>query len=296
MMPSTEEVEAQNSKESNEKEFDNNYEPASTDVPSHSRESTANRSSRVSGLSNKIKRETIKLFGYPGKAMKRTAASNEFNTADNEIQNLEDKTDNARIHEDFSSYFKEHDILMEFKYLCKNPPGGVYVIPSIKSLQVWHGIIFLRAGPFREGVFRFDILFQDNFPNAAPLIRFTSHVFHPQIHKNGILNIEQAFPRWNKHENHIGDLLKYLKSSFYTMNTGRPLNEEAANCLNENLEDFKSRARSCVKQSLEEFEKESLVTSDDDGNLLKVRNFSALAIEEWKQKLLCKDHLDTDVL
>ena len=104
-MPSTEEIEAHDSKETNKKELDNN-DDLSQPQP---RISTVNRSSKVFGLSNKLKRETIKLFGYPGKAMKR-CASYEFNTADNEIQNKEDK---ARIHEDFSSYFKEHDILME---------------------------------------------------------------------------------------------------------------------------------------------------------------------------------------
>ena len=73
-----------------------------------------------------------------------------------------------------------------------------------------------------------------------------------------ILNIEQAFPCWKK-ENHIGwgpcqptichafylksssvdfmirfsldcsDVLKYVKSCFYNMNTYGPFNEEAAN-------------------------------------------------------------------
>mgnify|MGYP002803869330 FL=1 len=76
------------------------------------------------------------------------------------------------------------------------------------------------------------------------------------------------------------------------MNTSGALNEEAANCLNENLEDFKAKARVCVEKSIEEFDKESVVTSDDDGNLLKVRTFSALAIDEWKQQILHKDDFD----
>ncbi|CAB4010587.1 crossbronx homolog [Paramuricea clavata] len=289
MMPSTEDIQAQLNSKDEKDIFNNHNESESADIQSP-RDSSPNKPARVFGLSSKIKRETKKLFGHPGKAMKRSA-SYEVNLGDNENQNLVQNV----VYEDFSSYFKEHDILMEFKYLCKNPPGGVYVIPSIKTLQVWHGIICLRAGPFREGIFRFDILFQDNFPNAAPLIRFTSHIFHPQIHKNGILNIEQAFPCWNN-ENHIGDMLKYVKSCFYSMNTGGALNEEAATCLNENLEDFKRKARLCVEKSLEEFDRESPITSEDDGNLLKVRTVSALAIDEWKQQILCKGYLDTNVL
>ena len=67
---------------------------------------------KVFGLSNKIKSETRKLLGYPGKAIKRPASLkvNSNNSEERENQKL---AEDARIHKDFSSYFKEHDILME---------------------------------------------------------------------------------------------------------------------------------------------------------------------------------------
>ena len=36
-----------------------------------------------------------------------------------------------------------------------------------------------------------------------------------------------------------------------------------------------------------------LISLEDDGNLLKVRTISALAIEEWKQQILCKVKVQT---
>ena len=102
-MPSTEDI--QNSKD--EKDLNNDNESESSDVRS-SRESRARKPVKGFGLSNKIKKETKKLLGYPGKAMKRSP-SYEVNTlVDNETPNTEDV-----VNEDFSSYFKEHDILME---------------------------------------------------------------------------------------------------------------------------------------------------------------------------------------
>jgi hypothetical protein len=99
-MPSTDDI--QNSKD--EKDF--NEDGSESSVVQSLRESPARRPVRVFGLSNKLKKETRKLLGYPGKAMKRSARFEVNNLCDNE--NMKDS-----VPEDFSSYFKEHDILME---------------------------------------------------------------------------------------------------------------------------------------------------------------------------------------
>lgn len=238
-------------------------------------DSSLDKLSHVKAFGNRIKEETKRLVRYPGKALLKRPC---INDQDDEI-----------IQEDFTCFFKEHDILMEFKYVSKNPTSGVYVIPSIKSPQVWHGIIFLRAGPFKEGIFRFNILLPDNFPNSAPIVRFTSHVFHPQIHINGVLNLGQTFHCWKRGESHVCDVLKYIKSCFYNLNTGGALNQEASNCIDDNLNEFKAKASECVKQSLKEFEEESSVNPEDDGNLLKIKSFTTPLFNEYKQKMLCED-------
>ena len=102
-MPSTEDN--QNSKDKKDLNDDNKSE--SSDVRS-SRESLARKPVKGFGLSNKIKKETKKLLGYPGKAMKRSPSNEVYSLCDNETQNTDDA-----VNEDFSSYFKEHDILME---------------------------------------------------------------------------------------------------------------------------------------------------------------------------------------
>ena len=104
-MPSTQGTEAQSTSR-DEKDFNNQNESEFTDTRS-SRESPPNKAVRSFGLSNKIKKETKKLLGYPGKAMKRSA------NWDVQLADSENKNSDTIVHQDFSRYFKEHDILME---------------------------------------------------------------------------------------------------------------------------------------------------------------------------------------
>ena len=111
-MPSTEDIQAQISNVDKDCSDQNEVNESEVCTVSEStRVSSPNRSVRGFGLSDKIKSETRKLFGYPGKAMKMKRSSHElYNLDDNQSENL---VEERVVYEDFSSYFKEHDILME---------------------------------------------------------------------------------------------------------------------------------------------------------------------------------------
>ena len=107
-MPST--LLAQETKELNEDNESLNehseFNGCVKDEPSPTRDSfvglSPNKYSPTKTLSNKIKEETRKLIKYPGKALKRSCPSEDsFNEEE------------VFVNEDFSSFFKEHDILME---------------------------------------------------------------------------------------------------------------------------------------------------------------------------------------
>ena len=61
----------------------------------------------------------------------------------------------------------------------------LYLFAVLWFLAVWHGIIFIRQGPFAGGAFRFEMVISDSFPQDTPLVKFISKVFHPQVHTNG---------------------------------------------------------------------------------------------------------------
>ncbi|XP_065175880.1 protein AKTIP homolog isoform X2 [Sycon ciliatum] len=186
---------------------------------------------------------------------------------------------------EFKPYFQELDVLIEYKLVCHYMVReGVYVVPSLKSGRVWHGVICLHAGPFKGGVFRFNIFFPDRFPHEHPMIKFVSYVFHPQVDSNGILNITQAFPHWHAQRDHVWHVLQHMKKVFCSLDTWQPTNEKATIAVHESMDAYNAQAHTCVHQSIQDL-LESTGSSDDDGNFLKYFEISDEANAEIKQQI-----------
>lgn len=257
------------------------------------------RCSLNSTIGERLKVARKLISSYPGRAR-----------SDNEITGFVTKTDEEGIHseagtksctmaQDFYTFFREHAIIMELKHLSQNPLGGVYAIPSLKSLQVWHGIIFIRGGPYKDGIFRFVLFLQDDFPYSRPLLKFTSPVFHPQVHPtDGAFNLDVSFPQWERGKNSIWQILKCLKSCFYKVDTWGATNEVAANVIHTNLEKFKDKANLCAADAVRLFDWELKQDSrsDDDGNVLRQKNLSDWTFREGKRMMLTGEHVSWDAV
>ena len=94
--------------------------------------------------------------------------------------------------------------MAEYNLLLKQKLPGIYCIPSANSSLLWFGVLFIRQGPYQEGVFRFiiniilkvpslfffplfrfQVMIPDNYPDGdVPKVMFESHVFHPCIDPN----------------------------------------------------------------------------------------------------------------
>lgn len=54
---------------------------------------------------------------------------------------------------------------------------------------VWHGVVFVRYGIYKEGKFKFKIIF-DGFPAKTPKVHFMSEIYHPLVHpETGLLDL-----------------------------------------------------------------------------------------------------------
>ena len=104
---------------------------------------------------------------------------------------------------ELTPFFRDHEVLAEYKLLCNNVSSGVYVIPSPHSLQVWNGVIFLKIGMFADGCFKFNLNIPDDFPYSRPSLQFITPVFHPQVNDNGELNLSKAFPTWTPRKDRV---------------------------------------------------------------------------------------------
>ena len=90
--------------------------------------------------------------------------------------------------------------MAEYNLLLKQKLPGIYCIPSANSSLLWYGVLFIRQGPYQEGVFRsvrsiihyrnflsipifrFQVIIPDNYPDGdVPKVVFENPVFHPAI-------------------------------------------------------------------------------------------------------------------
>jgi ubiquitin-protein ligase len=162
---------------------------------------------------------------------------------------------NEDLNKIYKNFHQEYVILAEYKMIQTENIQGVYVIPSRENPFVWFGVIFVRTGPYEDGIFRFNIVLDENFPDSEhPKVVFLTEIFHPVIHPDtNEVHLLKAFPTWNKTEQHIWQILKYIHWIFYNVaaSISHAVNTEAADLFTNNQEAFRSRVKGITKSSQE---------------------------------------------
>lgn len=113
---------------------------------------------------------------------------------------------------------KNYSLTIEYKHLQRHAPGGVYVLPSYDDIRTWHGVVFVRQGVYRDGVFKFKLIIPDDYPadGARPHVVFTTPLFHPMVYPNtGELDLTKKFKTWTEGEDYLVSVLAYIKKIFY---------------------------------------------------------------------------------
>ncbi|XP_015113898.1 protein crossbronx homolog [Diachasma alloeum] len=164
-----------------------------------------------------------------------------------------DRPDVAGGTSEYVVYLQEYSILSEYNVLQNQDLRGIYVIPSAENSFLWFGVLFIRQGFYQGGVFRFTMTLPENFPDGGcPKVAFQSNVFHPLVYpETNELNTSAGFPEWKKN-NRIYQLVQFIVKVFTKVDGKLPsTNLEASTLLNNNVEEFRSRARKCVRESLD---------------------------------------------
>lgn len=163
---------------------------------------------------------------------------------------------NEDLNKIYKTYRQEYIILAEYNMIQSEDIQGVYVLPSRENPLVWFGVIFTRSGPYKNGVFRFSILLDENFPDCEhPRVLFHSKVLHPVINpENNELNLLGAFPVWQKNEQHIWQVLKYIQWIFVNIDASvkHSVNKEASELVTKNKEAFIAKAQELVNLNKEQ--------------------------------------------
>ncbi|XP_047544930.1 protein crossbronx homolog isoform X1 [Vanessa atalanta] len=153
----------------------------------------------------------------------------------------------------YSIFHQEYIIMAEYRMLQTENLPGIYVIPSHENSFLWYGVIFIRSGTYGGGVFRFTLTLPEKFPDdTVPTITFTSQMFHPAIDAvTGILSLSEVFPQWDRKQNHIWQILKYLHWIFHNLNMKVPANNEASTLYKTNRKLFIDKVKESIANSNE---------------------------------------------
>eukprot|EP00211_Chloroparvula_japonica_P015749 CAMPEP_0119122692 /NCGR_PEP_ID=MMETSP1310-20130426/2878_1 /TAXON_ID=464262 /ORGANISM="Genus nov. species nov., Strain RCC2339" /LENGTH=203 /DNA_ID=CAMNT_0007112391 /DNA_START=78 /DNA_END=689 /DNA_ORIENTATION=- len=124
-------------------------------------------------------------------------------------------------------------------------PGVKVDFPDPDNLMVLKVEIKPPEGYYKGGTFVFSVNVPDNYPFTPPKVRCDTLVYHPNIDFEGGVCLNILREDWTPVLN-LGSVIFGLLTLFSEPNPDDPLNKEAANLMEENLDEFVRN----VKQSL----------------------------------------------
>jgi ubiquitin-protein ligase len=157
------------------------------------------------------------------------------------------------LQEEREQALRDYKVTIEYKHLKSHAPGGVYLVPSKDNLRHFFGVIFVRRGPFTNGIFKFSLKLPPKYNDTDmwPQIVFSSRVYNPYvIASTGELDIQSAYPTWDPSRHYLVTVLTYLKKIFYSKNfADARANPEAREMAEKDPESYRKMVDECVRES-----------------------------------------------
>ncbi|RPA75240.1 UBC-like protein [Ascobolus immersus RN42] len=77
--------------------------------------------------------------------------------------------------------FAHQNLRVEFASLPHHSPPGLYLTPDPKNPSHFPGLLLPRHGPYAGAIFKFSLRIPASYPRSAPVITFTTEVWHPLV-------------------------------------------------------------------------------------------------------------------
>ncbi|KAI3427990.1 hypothetical protein D9Q98_006378 [Chlorella vulgaris] len=140
-------------------------------------------------------------------------------------------------------------LIRDFKRLQQDPPEGVNASPQAENIMTWNAIIF---GPdetiWDGGVFKLSMEFSEDYPNKAPVVKFRTQLFHPNIYADGAICLDILQNQWSPIYD-VSAILTSIQSLLSDPNPNSPANSEAARLYNEDRKEYNRRVKAMVEAS-----------------------------------------------
>lgn len=135
----------------------------------------------------------------------------------------------------------------------------MYLLPTKENSLFWNGIVFVRAGIYKNAILRFSVHLEKSFPTqkTAPVLKLLSMpIDHPLISPETLIfDSSHAFPSWNESE-HIYTLLKYFRYCLehfdFCCSLPKKVNMVVVDAYTKDKKEFQRKAQEAIARSVNE--------------------------------------------
>ncbi|KAL7671170.1 hypothetical protein ACOME3_006077 [Neoechinorhynchus agilis] len=140
-------------------------------------------------------------------------------------------------------------LMRDFKKLQSDDNMGISASPTDDNIMVWDAVIFgPEDTPFEDGTFKLRLEFSEDYPAKAPLVKFTTKMFHPNIYNDGRICLDILQTRWSPTYD-VEAILTSIQSLLNDPNPSSPANVVAANMFIVNKAQYEKAVRIAVEES-----------------------------------------------
>lgn len=120
---------------------------------------------------------------------------------------------------------------------------------STHETQLWQAVIFgPEDTPWEGGTFKLNLTFSEDYPNKAPVVKFESKMFHPNIYNDGGICLDILQNQWSPIYD-VSAILTSIQSLLCDPNPNSPANSEAARLYSECKREYNKKVQEVVERS-----------------------------------------------
>ncbi|KAJ8438267.1 hypothetical protein Cgig2_030632 [Carnegiea gigantea] len=119
-------------------------------------------------------------------------------------------------------------IIKETQRLLSEPAPGISASPSEENMRYFNVMILGPSqSPYEGGVFKLELFLPEEYPMAAPKVRFLTKIYHPNIDKLGRICLDILKDKWSP-ALQIRTVLLSIQALLSAPNPDDPLSENIA--------------------------------------------------------------------